>query len=49
MDEIPTDGLENTAEFDKGLWIIVGARGPTGVSHERPNMDQLRTIYTCKA
>lgn len=27
MNEIPADVLENMAEFDKGLGIIVGARG----------------------
>ena len=35
MDEIHTDGLENTAEFDKGLWIIVGARGPASATSVR--------------
>jgi hypothetical protein len=35
MNEIPTDGLENMAELDKGLRIIVRARGPASATSVR--------------
>ncbi|SRR6266702_745694 len=44
MDEILADGLENMAEPDKGLWIIVGARGPVSATSVRTWSSYVQTI-----
>ena len=37
MDEMLADGLESMADLDKGLKIVIRARGECRQPHEHPN------------